>query len=114
MKDVAYLTIKDGPRTLLNFVSSYGTESSSQTTPTWDEGLVQISFDYRQNGFYFLTTTMKLFAGDGTAGDPSDWVLFNFGPPSDPAVSDWNPQKEVSGYAFFGGKPTIQGLLIMV
>jgi len=107
MKDVAYLTIPGGPRTLLNFVSTYGSATSTNDgSASWNSGKLVTSFDYRQNNSYFLTSSMKLYSGDGSV-DTSDWVLFNFGQ-APPVSADWSPAVTSAGHAFFGGELATQ------
>jgi len=102
MRDIAYATIPGGPRTALNYVTSFGQNENSNNTGNepWDSGFDQVSFDFIDTGGYFLSGLYRLFSGDGSA-DGGDWVLWNFGPAGG---GDFNPDVTASGSAFFGGE----------
>ncbi len=104
MYDKAYLPIPSGPRTLLNYVTSFGLNQSSSNSnnSSWSNGHDVRQFEYRKNGNYFQSNNMVLFNGDGSA-DGGDWVLFNFG---NLRGGDFNPKwnNNQSGWTFFGGE----------
>lgn len=104
MVDIAYLPMPNGPRTLLNYVTSFGlNESSSNNNNTsWANGHDVRPFEFRSTGSYFNSGNLAMFTGDGSS-DSSDWVLFNFG---NLGGGDFNPKWTGSqtGWAFFGGE----------
>ena len=102
MIDIAYAQIPGGPRTVLNYVQSFGLDENSQNDggSTWTNGFDVVSFEFIDTGNYFLSGFWRLFSGDGSS-DGGDWVLWNFG---QTGGGDFNPNLTVSGYAFFGGE----------
>ena len=104
MFDIAYLPMPSGPRTLLNYVQSFGLNQNSfnNNNSNWSNGHDVRSFEYRKTGSYFNSGNMVMFNGDGSA-DSRDWVLFNFG---NLRGGDFNPKwtQNSSGWAFFGGE----------
>ena len=104
MFDIAYLPMPSGPRTLLNYVQSFGLNqsSSNNNNSNWSNGHDSRAFEYRKTGSYFNSGNMVMFNGDGSA-DSADWVLFNFG---SLRGGDFNPKwnNNQSGWAFFGGE----------
>ena len=104
MYDKAYLPMPSGPRTMRNYVTSFGLNQNSQNTnnSSWNGGHDVRSFEYRKNGNYFNSGNLVMFNGDGSS-DGGDWVLFNFG---SLRGGDFNPKwnNNQSGWAFFGGE----------
>lgn len=110
MYDKAYLAMPSGPRTMLNYVTSFGLNQSSNNSnnSSWSNGHDVRGFEYRKNGNYFNSNNLVMFNGDGSA-DGGDWVLFNFG---NLRGGDFNPKwnGNQSGWAFFGGEFSNQSM----
>jgi len=110
MFDKAYLPMPSGPRTLRNYVTSFGLNqgSSNNNNSSWNAGHDVRSFEYRKNGSYFNSGNLVMFNGDGSS-DGGDWVLFNFG---SLRGGDFNPKwsGNQSGWAFFGGEFSNQSM----
>jgi len=102
MVDIAYAPIPNGPRTVLNYVSSFGINEngSNNGAEPWNSGFDNVTFTNVSTGQYFLNGRWLLFSGDGSA-DGADWALWNFGPAGG---GDFNPDATASGSAFFGGE----------
>lgn len=102
MKDIAYFPMPSGPRTLLNYTTSFGVDQNSNNTNSsaWQNGFDTNGFTYIDTGGYFLSGNAVFVNGDGSA-DAGDWVVWNFGPLGG---GDFNPAATQSGRAFFGGE----------
>lgn len=105
----SYFPVISGPRTLLNWVSSYGiTGSSSNTASTsWNNsfsGAITATATPITTNNYFDSGTLKLIQGDGTA-DGLDWVVFYFKGP----LGDFDGYSNSSGAAWFGGESSYSG-----
>ena len=104
MVDIAYLAIPGGPRTLLNYVTSFGLDnnSSNDNSSSWQNGFDVQPLEFQLTGSYFNSGNLVMFNGDGSA-DGGDWVLMNFG---NLGGGDFNPKwnNSESNWSFFGGE----------
>ena len=84
----SYLTMPGGPRTMLNYMQSFGVATTDQNTGT---GLWLSSFSgnlpydaspLTGNNFFTQWGRVRIIDGDGTAIDGPDRTVFNFGQPN--------------------------------
>jgi hypothetical protein len=77
----SYTSIPSGPRTLLNYISSFGiTGSSSNNASTnWNSGYDTLTLTHinTYDNYFSRNTRVKIIQGDGSVDYP-DWVVFNF------------------------------------
>lgn len=110
LKAFSYIAIPGSPRTLLNYLQSFGVTGTSVNTNT---GLWNTS--YSGNIFYQespITTVnyftrynrVRIIDGDGST-DGLDWVVFNFGIANGSEDFDGNNATQ----AYFGGENTYNG-----
>tara|TARA_R110001592_G_scaffold105976_1_gene297840 strand:- start:115 stop:1131 length:1017 start_codon:yes stop_codon:yes gene_type:complete len=108
-REWAYGAMPGSPRTLLDYVTSFGKDhtSTNDGTATWNNGSATVPLTYRStfssSPRYFSSGNFVMFHGDGGA-DTLDWALFNFGPRS----GDYSGNQNYSNYGFFGGESPSQ------
>jgi hypothetical protein len=100
-REWAYGAMPGSPRTLLDYVTSFGKNhtSTNDGTAVWNNGSDTQALTYRSGASYFSSGNWVMFHGDGGA-DYLDWALFNFGPRS----GDYSGHQTSSSYGFFGGE----------
>lgn len=103
-----YFAMPSGPRTMLNYITSFGINQSSQNTGsnTWDNGydpdLPAVATPISTNN-YFSSGVVDVIKGDGSTGnDPSDWVVFYF----KGGLGDFDGNSNTAGNAWILGEDT--------
>ena len=106
----SYITMPSGPRTFLNYITSFGITGSSSNTgsTTWNNsysGSITYAASPITTNNYFTQFNRVLFiVGDGTA-DSLDWVVMNFGVQN--VNADYDGTASTNKY--FGGENTASG-----
>jgi hypothetical protein len=99
----SYTTIPSGPRTLLNYISSFGiTGSSSNDNSTkWNSGHDTLTLTHvnTYDNYFSRNTRVKIIQGDGSVDGP-DWAVFNFD--IDNGSGDFHGNS--GNYSYFGGE----------
>ena len=100
-----YTAMPSGPRTLLNYITSFGiTGSSSNNDSTnWRTGHATLTTTpiSTYNTYFSRNTRVKIIQGDGSVDGP-DWVVFNFD--VDNGSGDFHGNH--LNYSYFGGEST--------
>merc|ERR1719323_2244804 len=67
-------------RTLYNLMYYTGISSSSTNTNSyyWQNGHGSLGLVSRTSSSFFNSNYAKIAQGDGSSGDPADWVVFGF------------------------------------
>lgn len=104
----SYTAMPSGPRTLLNYITSFGiTGSSSQTgLSSWYDGYATLTLKHisSPNNYFTRNNRVKIIQGDGTTSDGTDWTVFNF---DKDANGDYDGSSGTLSY--FGGENTANG-----
>ncbi len=99
----SYTTIPSGPRTLLNYISSFGISgsSSNNNSTNWNSGHDTLTLTHvnTYDNYFSRNTRVKIIQGDGSVDGP-DWVVFNFD--VDNGGSDFHGNH--TNYSYFGGE----------
>ena len=100
-----YFPMPSGPRTLLNYVSSFGVTGTSSNTGSgsWFTGYANLTATATPitTNNYFSSGTVSVIQGDQSA-DGGDWVVFYF----KGLYGDFDGYYASSGSAWFGGENT--------
>ena len=104
----SYFAMPSGPRTMLNYISSFGIKEDSQNTNTgnWPNGFASINATATpiSSNDYFDSGNVKIIQGDGSA-DGGDWVIFFF----KGNLGDFDGYWNNNGSAWFGGENSYSG-----
>eukprot|EP00798_Chlamydomonas_sp_ICE-L_P032848 gene32848-biopygen6891 len=103
-----YAVIPGGPRTVLNYLQSFGVANTSTNNndSLWSGGHDTLYYVGGQNNgtdFFSLYNRARVIQGDGQA-DGADWVVFNF---TQDLNGDFDGKYQTSGY--FGGGNSSSG-----
>ena len=103
-----YAVIPGGPRTVLNYLQSFGVANTStnNNNSLWSGGHDTLYYVGGQNNgtdFFSLYNRARVIQGDGQA-DGADWVVFNF---TQDLNGDFDGKYLTSGY--FGGENASSG-----
>jgi len=105
----SYFAMPSGPRTMLNYITSFGVTQSSQNTNTssWSSGYDSITATATPitTNNYFSSGNVDIIKGDGTSGDYMDWVIFYF----KGQLGDFDGYFSGSGNAWLAGEDTRSG-----
>ncbi len=105
----SYIQIPGGPRTLLNYLQSFGVSGSSTNTGTgsWNTSfsgdLYYTANPIANNNYFTKNGRVRVIDGDGSADGP-DWAVFNFGNSSYGDFDGGN-----TTLAYFGGESAYSG-----
>lgn len=107
MSSSSYTALPDAPRTLLNYITSFGVTASDSNdgSSIWNTGRQTLTLTTinSPNDYFTRYNQVKLFQGDGSY-DTLDWVIFNF---------DRDYNGDFDGYStslsYFGGENTCNG-----
>jgi hypothetical protein len=104
----SYFPVTGQPRTLLNWISSFGVtgNSNNNNTGNWTNGYSTVSATATPiaSNNYFSSGTMKLIQGDQSS-DPLDWTVFYF----KGSFGDFDGNADAANSAWFGGENTTNG-----
>ena len=101
-----YFAMPSGPRTMLNYITSFGVNQSSANTNTgswpngFDPNLSAVATPISSNN-YFSSGQVDVIKGDGSV-DASDWVVFYF----KGQLGDFDGRANNSGNAWILGEDT--------
>eukprot|EP00798_Chlamydomonas_sp_ICE-L_P008496 gene8496-biopygen3839 len=103
-----YAVIPGGPRTVLNYLQSFGVANTSTNNndSLWSGGHDTLYYVGGQNSgtdFFSLYNRARVIQGDGSA-DGADWVVFNF---TQDLNGDFDGKYQTTGY--FGGESASSG-----
>ena len=108
----SYLPIPSGPRTMQNYIASFGITgiSSNDGTTNWNNsfsGITPLAYTDSPiitNNYFTQRPGVNIIQGDGSADGP-DWTVFRFsgGP------SDFDGLANNSGCAYFGSESSTNG-----
>ena len=111
-KAFSYIQIPSGPRTFLNYITSFGVTGTSSNDGgiTWANGFSgAISFaasPITTNNYFTQSGTVRFIQGDASV-DPPDWVVINFNPANGNA--DYDGTASTPGSAWFGSESITSG-----
>lgn len=98
----SYTSMPSGPRTLLNYITSFGVNGSSSNdgSAIWNNGRASLSLSHSTigNEYFSKYGRVKIIQGDGSNDGP-DWAIFNFDADNN---GDYNGNQTT--HAFFGGE----------
>ena len=109
---IAYVNMPSGPRTFLNYITSFGINqnSSNNNNSNWQNGYsgrIAIVSEPLSNISYFNSNGgVKFIAGDGSSAG-NDWAVIDFGPHNN-GDYDGYYQNNTNG-RYFGGENTSSG-----
>ena len=99
----SYASIPSGPRTLLNYISSFGITGSSSNngSTSWNSGYDTLTLTHinTYDNYFSRSARVRIIQGDGSS-DVTDWVIFNFD--ADNAGGDFHGYH--TRYSYFGGE----------
>ena len=105
----SYFAMPSGPRTMLNYITSFGVTQSSQNTNTssWSSGYDSITATATPitTNNYFSSGNVDIIKGDGTSSDYLDWVIFYF----KGQLGDFDGYFSGSGNAWLAGEDLRSG-----
>ena len=100
-----YFAMPSGPRTMLNYITSFGVNQSSNNTNSgsWPGGFANLSAVATpiSSNNYFSSGQVAVIKGDGSA-DSQDWVVFYF----KGSLGDFDGYANSSGSAWILGEDT--------
>ena len=105
----SYVLMPGSPRTLLNYITSFGISQSSQSDggPTWNNAYATLNYVQSPvvgNNYFTRSNRVRIIDGDGSADGP-DWCIFNF----DVANGSGDYDGNSNTYSFFGGENSASG-----
>lgn len=106
----SYLPIPGGPRTMQNYIASFGVvgTSSNNGTTNWNNsysGLLSYTDSpIITNNYFTQRPGVNIIQGDGTNDGP-DWTVFRF----NGGTSDFDGGASTAGNAYFGSENTTNG-----
>ena len=90
-----------GPRTLLDYITSFGVNGSSSNdgSASWNSGRASLTLTHSSYGntYFSKESRVNIIQGDGSP-DSIDWAIFNF----DVVTGDYTGNQTT--HAFFGGE----------
>tara|TARA_B100001989_G_scaffold247476_1_gene219715 strand:- start:1 stop:621 length:621 start_codon:yes stop_codon:yes gene_type:complete len=99
----SYFAMPSGPRTMLNYISSFGINQNSQNdnTGNWPNGFDSINATATpiSSNNYFDSGNVRIIRGDNSSDGP-DWVIFYF----KGALGDFDGYNNDNGSAWFAGE----------
>jgi len=81
----SYIVMPGGPRTMQNYMASFGVTTSSTNTglgqwlTSFSGDLPYVDSPLAGNNFFTQFGRVRIIEGDGTTTDPNDRTIFNFG-----------------------------------
>lgn len=104
----SYFAMPSGPRTMLNYITSFGVNqsSSNDNTGSWPGGYDSLTATATPitNNNYFSSGNVDIIKGDGS-NDSADWVIFYF----KGSLGDFDGNYSAGGSAWLGGENTYSG-----
>ena len=105
----SYIVMPSGPRTFLNYISSFGITGSSVNngSSTWNNsysGSISYVASPIATNNYFSSGAVQFIKGDGTVDSP-DWTVIWF----KGGLGDFDGQATSAGSAYFGSENTTSG-----
>lgn len=104
----SYFAMPSGPRTMLNYITSFGVNQSSQNnnTGSWPGGYDSITATATPitTNNYFDSGNVDIIKGDGSA-DSADWVIFYF----KGQLGDFDGYYSNNGSAWLAGENAYSG-----
>ena len=105
----SYVAMPSGPRTLLNYITSFGVNGSSSNdgSPTWNNAYATLNYvasPITSASYFTQYNRVRVIDGDGSA-DSADWTVFNFGVVN--GNGDYDGTSDSN--AHFGGESTASG-----
>ena len=97
----SYTPMPSGPRTLLNYITSFGVNASNTNdgSAIWNSGRASLTLTHYLSGntYFSKESRVNIIQGDGSADGP-DWAIFNF----DVVAGDY--AGTYTTHAYFGGE----------
>ena len=104
----SYFAMPSGPRTMLDYITSFGVNqsSSNDNTGSWPGGYDSITATATPitTNNYFSSGNVDIIKGDGSV-DGSDWVIFYF----KGGLGDFDGNYSAGGSAWLAGENTASG-----